>query len=413
MTTVVGDGVRKRTYAARGLPPRFVAHVEFERRADGKRNRRSKSFPTEADAKAWVRIQIAQAAASPSTAGQRPDRRTVGGLLEDWYAHGVHVAGWSPRHEAVMRHVIDTRLQAVAAFPVARFTVEDVDELVTQLVRAGVSPHTIRQARNALRAAFTFGQRRRQIPQGHNPAALARIPTTQRRDPGYVRAADLGAFLRAVEPDWRAPFFVTCAALALRPSEAVGLRWSDVDLDAGTVTVQRTVQVVPKVGPVVRPTKTHQERTLHLPADLAARLRTHRHSLRVAGRPHSGAAPVFPGPRGEPLNTRRANRVLGELLEKAGVPHVTLYQLRHTGATLRLRGGVSLETVRDELGHSSIAMTQRYAQVEDVRRKEAADVVSEMLKSAGRTQRKAAKRAPGGTPGGTPARVTAIRRRSA
>lgn len=91
-------------------------------------------------------------------------------------------------------------------------------------------------------------------------------------------------------------------------------------------------------------------------------MRTHRRSLRPADRLHSGAAPVFPGPCGEPLDARRANRVPGELLAKAGVPHVTLYQLRHTGATLRLRGGVSLETVRDELGHSSIAMTQRYAQ---------------------------------------------------
>ncbi|MGE0792541.1 MAG: tyrosine recombinase XerC, partial [Sandaracinaceae bacterium] len=219
---IIGSGTRERDYSRRGLPNRWIGWVSYEdpRAKDGRRRQQSE-FATEREAEAWVRFKVAENAVAPQAA-RAGGRETVGSLLEDYYRHGVEVADWSPRHRDNTRRILDGHLEPLHHLRVADLLVEDVDDLVAGLRARGISPHTLRQVRNALRAAFNFGIARRRIPQGHNPAALVEVTDTTRRPPKFVPPDRLGAFVEAVEGDWYGAFFLTTALLALRPSEAIG-----------------------------------------------------------------------------------------------------------------------------------------------------------------------------------------------
>jgi integrase len=124
-----------------------------------------------------------------------------------------------------------------------------------------------------------------------------------------------------------------------------------------------------------RPTKTGQERTISLPNETASVL--HRH-LRAQRR--GRVTPwVFTNVAGKPLHGPFVTRHLRALLEQAGLPTVTMYQLRHTGATLRLGAGVPLATIQAVMGHSTPAQTARYAQVLDPLRRADADAMDALL----------------------------------
>ena len=84
---------------------------------------------------------------------------------------------------------------------------------------------------------------------------------------------------------------------------------------------------------------------------------------------------VFANTSGGPVYPKYALRRLQTLMKRAGLPKLTLYQLRHSGATLMLYMGVPLEQVQEALGHSTIAMTRQYAQVVDSMRRDTADRV--------------------------------------
>ena len=160
----------------------------------------------------------------------------------------------------------------------------------------------------------------------------------------------------------------------LRRGEALGLRWSDLDLDASPPMLSvRATRV--KVGPriIVGPPKTAEsERTIPISATLAARLRQWRARqsealLAIGHRPANLF--VMTGFDGMPVHPDTPTRMLARLVRAADVPmqmsdehRVTPHGLRHTAGSAWLDGGVPLPKVSKMLGHSSVAITMaRYS----------------------------------------------------
>lgn len=130
----------------------------------------------------------------------------------------------------------------------------------------------------------------------------------------------------------------------------LGLRWEDVDLLAGTVTVQRRVSHTTAERLTIREgTKMSRgQRTLPLP-DL----------VRGAFGEEAGSGFIVSGKSGEPLNPWDVNRKLNRLLTRAGLGHTTVHQLRHDYAGLLLQDGVPLPIVSALLGHRDPSITAR------------------------------------------------------
>lgn len=172
-----------------------------------------------------------------------------------------------------------------------------------------------------------------------------------------------------------------------RPSEAFGLKWSDLDLETGRVTIQRTLQWHNKKqggGWYFEETKTKtSRRSVPLATGTLQQLREHRAAqaealLKLGVRTDL----MFASSEGGPIYRRNLlKRHFKPLLKAAKLPEtLTLYCLRHTCATLLLQAGVHPKIVSERLGHASIVLTlDTYSHVLPTMQDEATAQIERML----------------------------------
>lgn len=192
-----------------------------------------------------------------------------------------------------------------------------------------------------------------------NPCDSVELPRHQTREMQALTKAE--AMRLIAVPSKHMCVFAFLLATGARPSEALGLKWIDIDLDRATVTIQRTLQWHSAGGHYFAETKTKgSRRTIPLPASLVEQLKTHRASqaerlLKIGVRTDL----VFANSEGQPIMRKNlVRRHFKPALEKAELPaNLSLYCLRHTCASLLLQAGVHPKVVAERLGHSSTMLT--------------------------------------------------------
>ena len=148
----------------------------------------------------------------------------------------------------------------------------------------------------------------------------------------------------------------------MRRGELLGLRWSDVDLDGGALSVQQT-RIRGEGGRLVygSPKTAKGRRRISLAGSTVASLRAHRARQAaeriLAGSLWKDADLVFCGPTGEPLDPDSLSQSFERLAAKANLPRLRFHDIRHTAATLLLGAGVHPKVVSELLGHATIAIT--------------------------------------------------------
>jgi integrase len=147
----------------------------------------------------------------------------------------------------------------------------------------------------------------------------------------------------------------------LRRGETCGLRWIDVDLDAGTITIEQqriAYGCTVSVGP---PKTVASQRTIPLDKTTMRLLREHRRRQQVerdaAGDRWQETGYLFTTADGLPLHPDWLTRRFRRLVTLSGLPPVRLHDLRHGAASLALAAGTDLKTVQAMLGHTSIVLT--------------------------------------------------------
>ncbi len=175
-----------------------------------------------------------------------------------------------------------------------------------------------------------------------------------------MTAEQLRAFLAAVPtaaPRY-ADIFLLLAHTGLRLGEAIGLQWADLDLDARTLRVVRTV-----FGGQEGTPKSGQARVVDLSRPLVERLRRleSERKAETLERGWPDVPPwVFVSLAGTPMDVWKVEKVFKRVLKAATPPlprHFSPHSLRHTYASLLIADGVSPAYVQRQLGHSSIKMT--------------------------------------------------------
>jgi integrase len=329
-----------------------------------------------------------------------PSKQPVGAYLGEWLA-GLRLA---PSTVASYRKNVRLHVEPyVGAVPLASLTTARIDALYRQLERGGradhrqgegLSPRTVRYIHTILSAALAAAVRSHRLPR--NPAATATPPSArQARAPEMHPwdAAQLAAFL-----GWSAGHsqhhaaWTLLAMTGMRRGEALALRWRDVDLDAGTVSVRRSAGVVRVKGEGASiaegGTKSGKPRVIDLDASTVAVLRAHRKArgglaLQLA----RDDALVFGDHEGRHLHPERFTRTFhGELararkaIGEDALPVIRLHDLRHTHATLLLANREPIKTVSERLGHASATITmQVYAHVLPGSQREAAELFAALI----------------------------------
>lgn len=224
---------------------------------------------------------------------------------------------------------------------------------------SGTSAH---QAHVILSRAIKVAMARGHVKQ--NVVTLAEAPQVRNATIEILDRDQAGRVIAASKGKRNAARYTVAFSLGLRQGEALGLRWSDLDLEAGTMTVRHSLSRVTGVGLQIGPTKSKRERTIALPRPLLAELKAHR-TAQNAERLAAGSwwvdkDFVFAKKDGRPIDPKEDWTAWRALLTEASVPHVRLHAARHTAATMLLALGVPVKVAMDILGHTKSSITEGY-----------------------------------------------------
>src|SRR5262249_14666843 len=158
-------------------------------------------------------------------------------------------------------------------------------------------------------------------------------------------------------PWWRA-YFSVVFGLGLRPGELHGLRWENVDTDAGTLSVRHSLKRVGGKLELAALKTAKSRRTLVVPPEVTAALRAHR-SAQLQPRLHAGhgwrrQGLVFSSRNGTPRKPFATYTRFRKLCELAGIgSDWTLHEMRHTWVSAQSAAGVNIEDIADAAGHAT------------------------------------------------------------
>jgi integrase len=150
----------------------------------------------------------------------------------------------------------------------------------------------------------------------------------------------------------------------MRRGEILGLSWGTVDLERGTIRVDRSLEET-RAGLRLKSPKTRSgRRTIAIGAAVVDVLRDHRrrlgeHRLALGLGRLAGDDIVFPDPDGNFLSPDRISRAWGHAMRDKGLPRVSFHSLRHSSASALIAAGFDPVTVSRRLGHANPAVTLR------------------------------------------------------
>jgi integrase len=325
--------------------------------ANGRRVR--KSFYSKTRREVQERLTKALRETQLGQAARSDDRETTAAYLSRWLDTSARQRV-RPRTLHGYRQIVDNHLvPALGRIQLAKLAPSDLQAMLNAKSIAGASPQTVRNIHAVLRRAINQAVRWQLV--SSNVASMVDLPRAERHEVPALSPTGARAVLDAVRGD-RLEGLVTLTLLSgLRQGEALGLRWQDLDLEAGTLSVRHALQRLDGRTELVEPKTTRSRRNLPLSPALVAALREHRKrqlSERLwAGSRWQEADYVFTTRIGTPLDGTDTTKRFQALLAAAGVPRMRFHDLRHGAASLLLAQGVHPRVVMEQLGHSQISLT--------------------------------------------------------
>lgn len=197
-------------------------------------------------------------------------------------------------------------------------------------------------------------------PRRRDTAQSTSVPAGE--PPPAWNAQQVRRFVDAAGADRLRAAYVVAVNNGLRRGEVLGLRWSDVDLTEGRLSVCQSLGVINHELDFTTTKTRNSRRSFYVDAVTVEALREHR-ELQNEDRLAWGAAwrdergLVFTREDGSPVHPNWMIRQFARSARAAGLPPIRFHDLRHTYATLALQAGVPIKVVSTRLGHANIGIT--------------------------------------------------------
>ena len=346
----------------------------------GKRRQRRISAPTKRELQAAVAAKLAEADGGIASDGGKM-------LLRDLCARWLAATETNVKPSTFRRYKDTVRLHILPLLgskQIGKLTPLDVERLFDDRRAAGLSPTTVFHIGGTLHRALDQGERWGLI--NRNVCELVTSPRRATPEMQTWNADQVAAVLRVAEGDDLDALWRLALLTGMRRGELLGLMWQDIDLEAGTLAVRRTLsRGVGGTWELGTPKSAAGKRSIALPTLAIEALRRHRirqleRQLSLGPIWGSGGF-VFTNETGGALHVNTLVRRYEGLVKAAGVPRIRFHDLRHTSATLLLSKGIHPKIVQERLGHSSISMTlDRYSHVTRDMQQQAADAFDDLLR---------------------------------
>lgn len=315
----------------------------------------SETFPRKADAEMFSRM----------VSGGRPDsvvealewleskRKDVAtATFAEWFAAwSGQLTGITPRTRADYDAMHRRYLAELDPLPITLVSRAHVAAIVNRLEREGKSRKTIANAVHMLSSVMSLA-----VDEGHiarNPCKRVRLPKqdTEEHAPRFLTYDEAGALIAATVPHYR-PLVTFLFGTGLRWSEATALPCRNVNLEAGTVRVDRAWKRIPGGQEVGPPKSAKSRRTVNAAVAALAAVQP------LLRKPNDL---VFTAPQGGPVrHSNFYNRVWVPACDGARLdPRPRLHDCSHSFASWLISDGTPLEAVQDQLGHESYDTTRK------------------------------------------------------
>jgi integrase len=333
-----------------------------------------------------------------------PSKQILKAYLESWL-DGLTLTGQRSSTINSYGRRLDPVIDALGHRRLDQVTASDLDSLYATLLTSGrrvkpygpLSKRTVRLTHVVLSSAFKDAVRKGTL--ARNPAEMASPPSaksTAAPEQAWWTPAETKQFLDLTQGDPLWPMWRLLAMSGLRRGEACGLRWSDVDTEAGQLTVNAQLTVVrspgaPDLGLVYSeaPKTAGGRRVVDLDPVTVVVLKTERKHQKenriLLGAGFSNQRNlVFTDATGAPIHPDRVSKIFAQRITDHGLRKVRLHDLRHGHAGHLLAAGMDPLLISKRLGHSSVAFTlQTYGHLLPGAGASAASAVAALVDNAG------------------------------
>lgn len=353
----------------------------------GKQIQRSFTGKTQADVR--KKMQAAAVAVNEGTY-QEPSKMTVGQWLDIWqrdYLGGVKPLTVQTYDKNIRVHIRPAlgaiRLEALDAHTVQGF-INDLGR--PHEGKSGLASKTVMCIHGILHKALQTAVKIKYLR--FNPADNTELPRVTRKEINPLDSEEIRAFMEAVQGHRFEAIYLTMLFTGLRRAEACGLAWDAVDLERGTILVNKQLQNVPgHPGEyILAPTKNGKGRAITAAPSVIALLKSHKaqqaQTRLKAGSLWQDGNFVFADEVGHHLSPSTLYHNYKKLVASIGLPESRLHDLRHSFACASLVAGDDIKTVQENLGHYTASFTlSTYAHVTGEMKQASANRMEGFIKS--------------------------------
>lgn len=295
-----------------------------------------------------------------------PTKITLGEWLQEWLkGRKPHLeeSTWTSYEIMIRRHINpvlgNTKLKNLQPHHLRSLYNEKLENGRVD-GKGGLSPRAVHYIHSIINAALKQAIKERLI--NFNVAEVVELPKMKKHEMRPLNDEEIDIFLDEASKTRHYTAYMLELGSGLRRGELLGLKWQNVNLEEGKITVLEQLVRSKEKGLIIKNLKTKSSRrTIPLPSDVAKQLKVYRKQQlkekMLLGPAYQDNDLVFCNPDGKPYDPRAFTKHFERLVKRAALPEIRFHDLRHTYATQLLKSGVHVKVAQQLLGHSSITMT--------------------------------------------------------